>query len=349
MIFGFMRRMQCDLRARSLGVAGALDPGGCPQRLRRGNRVGAGSARGVDDGDERTPSRELAIALQPDEPMRTRTVESPTGVGELGNRLTVAAIGLPVVVVLLASDARASAWLFAAAAGIACWEYCRLTLGRMEPIAWIAVVVAALLPLLPAYLDAAVVGSALFLAVATTSMLAWTVELFGASRASAPGRVGHVISGLLFCSVGMVALSALRSGPDGVAWAALVLVATWTNDALAYFFGRVFGRHKLFPAVSPKKSWEGLVAGFLGGLLGVLVIRHWLPRYMDVPFCLAAGTVAGLVAPVGDLCKSMLKRAYHVKDASHLLPGHGGVLDRIDGLLFVAPFVWLLRAALLRR
>jgi phosphatidate cytidylyltransferase len=142
---------------------------------------------------------------------------------------------------------------------------------------------------------------------------------------------------------GMVAMSALRAAPHGVAWAAVVLVSTWANDTFAYFAGRAFGRHKLWPAVSPKKTWEGAVAGFCGGVVGLLVMRRWLPPDMDVPFCLAVGAIAGVAAPLGDLCKSMVKRAYQVKDFGGLLPGHGGVLDRIDGILFVAPIVWLVR------
>jgi phosphatidate cytidylyltransferase len=251
--------------------------------------------------------------------------------------------------VLLVSDARASGWVFSAAAGIACWEYLRLTLGGMSPVGWIGVAAAVVLPLLPAYLAGPDIGTTLFLVVGATSMIVWSVALFAEAGGARPERVGHVMSGLLFTAIGMVALSALRAGPEGAAWTFAVLVVTWTNDAFAYFGGRTLGRHKLWPAVSPKKTWEGLVIGFLGGLLGVLAIRRWLPRDMTAGLCVALGVAGGVFAPLGDLCKSMVKRAYHVKDTGRLLPGHGGMLDRIDGVLFVAPVAWLIRALWLGR
>jgi phosphatidate cytidylyltransferase len=219
----------------------------------------------------------------------------------------------------------------------------------MEPIASIGIIAAAAMPLLPAYIRGTFVGTMLFVVVAAVTVGVWTVALFASSREAAPERVGHVLSGLLFSTVGMVALSSLRSAANGLAWAAMVLVTTWSNDTFAYVGGRVFGRHKLWPSVSPHKTWEGLFVGFLGGMLGTLVIRRWLPREMTLGLCLAIGAVGGVAAPVGDLCKSVLKRAYHVKDTGRLLPGHGGVLDRIDGVLFVAPALWLMRALWLWR
>jgi phosphatidate cytidylyltransferase len=269
-------------------------------------------------------------------------------VSKLADRLMVAAIALPIVVVVIASGARASSCLFATAAGISCWEYLRLTLRRLGVSGWTGVAAATVLPLLPAVLAAPIVGGALFVVVAAASMLVWTIELWSSQREAAPTRVGHIVAAILFCSVGMVALSALRVGPDGATWVAFVLVATWANDTVAYFVGRALGEHKLWPAVSPKKTWEGLAAGFWGGIVGLLLMRRWLPPQISDAFCLVAGVVAGVVAPVGDLCKSMLKRAYHVKDMGKLLPGHGGVLDRIDAVLFVAPLIWVLRSLAFR-
>jgi phosphatidate cytidylyltransferase len=260
----------------------------------------------------------------------------------------VAVVALPLVAALVALGKGPSALLFAAAAGIACSEYYRLTVGVNSVAAPIGIAAAAALPLAPAFLLAANVAPALFGIVAATSMLTWTIHLFEGPRAVAPERAGHIVAGLLFSSVGLVALSALRAAADGIAWTAVVLVGTWANDTGAYFAGKTFGRHKLCPAVSPHKTWEGFVAGLVAGILALLAARPWLPRYLDAGACGALGALIGLVAPVGDLCKSMLKRAYHVKDAGHLFPGHGGMLDRIDGVLFAAPIVWIVRVAFFR-
>ncbi len=268
--------------------------------------------------------------------------------GDLVKRVAVAVLGIPVVAWIVAVDPRAAAALLSAAAIIGCWEYYRLVFGVMPSAAWVGLVAAGLLPLIPAFVAPDRAGLLLFGGLGATSMLTWTVELFGGRRADAPERAGHVLGGLLFCSVGLVALSALRAERDGVGWTAVVLVSAWANDTAAYLVGRAVGRTRLCAAVSPGKTLEGFLGGLAGGILALLLIRSLLPRDLSGGVCIAIGVLAGLLGPLGDLCKSMLKRAYHVKDTGHLLPGHGGILDRIDSVLFIAPAVWLFRM-LLRR
>ena len=105
--------------------------------------------------------------------------------------------------------------------------------------------------------------------------------------------------------------------------------------------GRTLGRRKLYPRISPSKTWEGAAGGFVASIAGALVVRAFL--LPGVPWAAAAaiGAGCGILGPLGDLSESMLKRAFDKKDSSHILPGHGGLLDRIDALLFNAPFVWL--------
>jgi phosphatidate cytidylyltransferase len=275
-------------------------------------------------------------------------VTSPEATGELGKRAIVVVVALPLVAVAIGLGARPSAALFGAAAAIACWEYYRLVFGSIPAVAWVGVAFAAVLPIVPAA-GVSDVGSAVLAIVATTSMLAWVVHLFWGPRATAPERVGHIVAGLLFCSLGPLALAALRAGADGSAWAVLVLVASWANDAAAYAVGSALGRNKLCPEVSPRKTWEGLLGGLCGGVLALLLLRPWLPRYLSADACVLLGVLVGVLGSLGDLSKSMLKRAYHAKDASHLFPGHGGMLDRIDSILFAAPVVWLVRITLFPR
>ena len=244
---------------------------------------------------------------------------------------------LPLVAVIVAADAWVSALLFSAAAAISCWEYYRLVFGAVPFAALTGLAYAAAIPLVPAFAPPDQVGALLFAVVPVASMLTWSICLFAGPRSVAPERAGHIMAGLLFCSVGLAALSSLRAGRDGIAWTTVVLAATWTNDTAVYLVGRAFGRHKLYAAVSPGKTWEGFLGGLCGGILALLLIRPFLPRYLDVTACFALGTLAGLLGPLGDLCKSMLKRAYQVKDTGTLFPGHGGMLDRIDAVLFVAP------------
>ena len=125
----------------------------------------------------------------------------------------------------------------------------------------------------------------------------------------------------------------------------LACVATWGNDSCAYFGGRAFGKHPLFKRVSAKKTWEGFIAGALGSLLIIWALNFFIPHQAWHPFYglkladfLWVGLPAIILAPLGDLIESRLKRIYDAKDASNILPGHGGLLDRIDALLLVVPW-----------
>ena len=133
---------------------------------------------------------------------------------------------------------------------------------------------------------------------------------------------------------------ALRLLPEGFWWVVLGLLVTWGNDTVAYFVGTNFGRHKLWPRLSPKKSWEGTVSGWLGAaLLGGLAA--WLsPLNASFLFGAFLGASGGILALFGDLSISMFKRRAGVKDSSNFFPGHGGMLDRLDSPLFVLPFIY---------
>lgn len=127
----------------------------------------------------------------------------------------------------------------------------------------------------------------------------------------------------------------LRALPNGLYWLALAFVSTWITDSGAYFVGRRWGRRKLAPRLSPKKTWEGAVGGWLIGVLLTPLVA-WLMG-LSPWHGLGIGILAATLAPFGDLAESMFKRQASAKDSSNLIPGHGGMLDRIDSLLFVVP------------
>jgi phosphatidate cytidylyltransferase len=120
-----------------------------------------------------------------------------------------------------------------------------------------------------------------------------------------------------------------------------VLVAIWLCDTAAYFGGRAMGRHKLFPRVSPNKTWEGAVWGFAAALAGMVAAQQLMLDYLTLTQALVIGGIVGILGQLGDLVESLLKRDAGVKDSSTLLPGHGGVFDRFDSFLFVSPAVFL--------
>lgn len=135
------------------------------------------------------------------------------------------------------------------------------------------------------------------------------------------------------------------------AWLVLfTAICVWTADSLAFFIGRRLGQHKLAPTLSPGKTWEGV----LGGLFGSLVVGAVVMRSLGLPLWdgLILGAIAGVVGPWGDLWESAVKRELGLKDFGHLMPGHGGFLDRFDSLLFVLPLAclfWVLLSSLLAR
>jgi phosphatidate cytidylyltransferase len=135
---------------------------------------------------------------------------------------------------------------------------------------------------------------------------------------------------------------ALRQLPAGQWWLFFALFVAWANDSAAYFTGVTLGRHKLWPRLSPKKTWEGTIAGWIGaGLVGALWVAITpLTQSHTILFGAILGSVCGILALFGDLAISTLKRQVGVKDSGHFLPGHGGFLDRMDSLLFVVPFVY---------
>jgi phosphatidate cytidylyltransferase len=137
----------------------------------------------------------------------------------------------------------------------------------------------------------------------------------------------------------------LRRLPAGLAWILAALLVTWACDSGAYFVGRAVGRHKLCPRLSPGKTWEGIAGGLLGALAAGALVGWLGMRFLGgvglVPG-LMLGLVVSVVSPFGDLVISMMKREVGAKDSGTLIPGHGGILDRTDSLLFVVTAAYYL-------
>jgi len=147
------------------------------------------------------------------------------------------------------------------------------------------------------------------------------------------GRIAITSFGVLWVAVGVAHLALLRNLEHGLAFTVIAVAGTWTGDTFAFVIGKLLGRHRLAPRISPKKSVEGALGGLAGSIilaLGVKIYCPWLP----VKDAVILGFVAGLLGQWGDLFESAVKRDMHVKDSGRLLLGHGGILDRVDSLLF---------------
>lgn len=161
----------------------------------------------------------------------------------------------------------------------------------------------------------------------------------------------HTLFPVLFVGLGLSYVAGLRAmpGEDGEDLLMLVFVCVIFADTAAYYVGSWIGRRRLAPVVSPNKSWEGALAGVAASLLGAWIVQLWVYRRLPLGHALTLGVALGVVAVLGDLAESMVKRSARVKDASRLLPGHGGVLDRTDSLVFAGPLLyyyyhWFLQA-----
>lgn len=222
---------------------------------------------------------------------------------------------------------------------VAAWEWanlCHLTSrpGRAAFTGAVATVAALLMVVLHwsqwVRLEQVLVLSCVWWALA----LLW-VQGYPSSAVLWRSRWTRMIMGLLVLVPAFLSLVHLRSFPDGHWYVIAVVLLVAAADIGAYFAGRRFGRHKLAPSVSPGKSWEGVVGGVLA--VAVIGVLFALFRDANVAVVLAVALPATLVSVVGDLLESMLKRYRGVKDSGHILPGHGGVLDRIDGLVAAVP------------
>ena len=132
----------------------------------------------------------------------------------------------------------------------------------------------------------------------------------------------------------------LRGLESGESYVFFVLLVTWFGDTGAYYGGRYLGRHKLAVRISPQKTVEGALAGLMGSLLGAWIVRQYFLPSWGVGRFLGAGLLLGGLGQVGDLSESLIKRGMGTKDSGGLLPGHGGILDRVDSLLFAAPAMY---------
>lgn len=150
------------------------------------------------------------------------------------------------------------------------------------------------------------------------------------------------LSGVMYIGGLLGSLFLLRAGAGGREWSFFVLLATWATDVGAYLGGMTFGKHKLAPKISPGKSWEGALCGALAAALTGGAMSHLMG--FPVAFGIAGGGVLGILAELGDLLESSLKRFGNVKDSGRVMPGHGGALDRFDSLLFTGAGGLLLRA-----
>lgn len=275
---------------------------------------------------------------------------------DLGRRVLVAAVGIPLVVAAVYVGGWVLGVLLALAAAGAAWELYRMS-GQLgvRPFAVAGCLLAAAFPLTAtAVPDPGAAAERFWLGVLAGTLVLGVVAIWERGVGGKPlTSVAVTLFGAVLTGGTLATAVFLRDlGPrlvlDGGAYAGALLVGfplilTWISDSGAYFGGRALGRRKLIPSVSPGKTVEGAVAGVLSTVLAG-AFYAWVLQQAGLQLPVAAGAAGGalmsVVAQVGDLFESLLKREAGVKDSGGLLPGHGGLFDRVDSLLFTVPVAY---------
>ena len=249
-------------------------------------------------------------------------------------RILTAAVAIPVA---LLATVYAPVWLFALLVGVLAAlmldEFFALNAARgaKAPGKWF------LIPASAVAVSFAFGARSVLAAMTACALCLLTAAVFGSDIEPAFSRITTGLSGVVYCSLLFGFIILLPR--DAVL---TIYAVIWAGDSAAYYGGRAFGRHPLAPRVSPKKTVEGAISGLLASVIAGAAVGSWrlgLP-WPTMAVISAATAVAG---QIGDLAESALKRSAGVKDSSSILPGHGGILDRLDSLLFAVPvFFWLL-------
>lgn len=273
----------------------------------------------------------------------------------LAARVLFAVVAIPLVLAAAYAGGLVLALVLAIAGALGVWEYYRIARAAgHEPLVPIGLVIAALLPPAVHFYRVGRFAPPVLALPAVLVVIIFALSIWARGVEGRPiGATATTVFGVLYAS-GLLAFAyGLRyhtyavGAVAGTSVLLYPLVLTWISDTAAYAVGRSLGRHKLIPSVSPGKTVEGAV-----GALVICAVASWAyARWVLAPLAMLGmhagtallfGCVVGVAVQLGDLAESLIKREGGVKDSSHLIPGHGGVLDRLDGMLFALPVAYLL-------
>lgn len=263
--------------------------------------------------------------------------------GDLGARLLTAVVVVPVLLWLLFWAPKIGFLILVfIATGVGASELFAMTLPKRRVLQGLGI-------LSSLGVCAAMLFQPSELVLVTTFLAVLVVGLLGGLFSPEPidgaaGRTAWLVAGPLYIGGLLAAIGLLHQRENGGAWVVLAMMIAWFGDTAAYFAGRALGKHKLYERVSPKKTVEGSVGGLGGSVLGALLAHFWyLPELPLVGGVLLA-VAGGALGQAGDLIESLIKRSTGVKDSGFIVPGHGGLLDRIDALMLTAAATWLYAA-----
>ena len=261
----------------------------------------------------------------------------------LRHRVITAAVGVPLVILAIwfGDPGPWFSLLIAAAALAGTYEFYHMAdFNRREPLLYLGVLYSLALVLNPHYRDPDVLP----ILITATMLVSLIYLLCRPAREKAFYKWAWTIAGALYVGWMLSYWLSLRGLGDGRSWVYLAILTTFANDTGAFFIGRATGKHKLAPTISEGKTREGAIGGLICAILGAVIIATVLNLISPFDFkywqIILIGFIIGLFAQLGDLVESLLKRNMGVKESGNLLPGHGGILDRFDSLIFVGAVVY---------
>jgi phosphatidate cytidylyltransferase len=217
---------------------------------------------------------------------------------------------------------------------IGVYEFYRMALPERRFEVWPAAFCGAMLIFIPFFKDCRLALAALTLLFLGFALL----FLFRIQDISAAARdISYAMLAFLYIPLLLMHLVMLRQIAYGVEWLLVIMLIVMTNDSAAYYTGSTFGKHRMYPLVSPKKSVEGALGGLAGSMCGTLLAKFTFFPQLTLMDALLTAVFIGVLGQAGDLFESLLKRSFGVKDSGSIIPGHGGVLDRLDSIIFAAP------------
>jgi len=268
----------------------------------------------------------------------------------LAKRLIVAIILIPVGVALIKLGGWSFTLFIALLLGVAAWEFCTL-FKRSGYAPATALVIIGVVTLAITRLHSGFIHQDLILTIIILAAMSYHLIAYERGRDASATDFAISLAGVAYLGILGSHLISLRLLPEGLWWFMLIMPVAWLADSGAFFIGSRYGKHRMAPRLSPKKSWEGYIGGIVTGILaGILFSYLW--GLVSPSLSISKGIIAGIILSVfptlGDLGESMLKRQFGVKDSGNLLPGHGGILDRLDSWIWAAAigyylvfFLWL--------
>ncbi|HEX6859024.1 MAG TPA: phosphatidate cytidylyltransferase [Caulobacteraceae bacterium] len=258
--------------------------------------------------------------------------------GNLGVRAASAVVLIPAAVAAIYFGGAVLLVLIAVSVSLLALEWGAMSAPR-APIRVAAAVMTAVL-------------AALFIAFYGHYRVAWTVALVGSAAAAVIGRSlgerpGDVAYGVIYIAPAVLSLWWLRAMENGISWTIMVFAVTWAADIAAFAVGSAVKGPKLWPRLSPNKTWSGFFGGLVGAMAAAVLVSMFSDAKLTLLSAALVGFAGGFATMAGDLWESMLKRRFGVKDSGDLIPGHGGLLDRVDGLMFAIVTVAVARLLVL--